>query len=116
MEAIRGPNNTFSFRWKCNKCESGKIIKSHSGSPTSNLKSHVSKFHLESISSFLTLRDCNKINSSSNTIYSGNLNKCEKFFLKIARFYFISYPEGFICPSVVTKVIPICELTKAWVN
>ena len=66
MEAIRGPNNTFSFRWKCNKCESGKIIKSNSGSSTSNLKSHVSKFHLESISSFLTLRDCNKINSSSN--------------------------------------------------
>ena len=69
MEAIRGPNNTFSFRWKCNKCESGKIIKSHSGSPTSNLKSHVSKFHLESISSFLTLRDCNKMSSSSNTVF-----------------------------------------------
>ena len=66
MEAIRGPNNTFSFQWKCNKCESGKIIKSNSGSSTSNLKSHVSKFHLESISSFLTLRDCYKINSSSN--------------------------------------------------
>ena len=69
MEAIRGPNNTFSFRWKCNKCESGKIIKSHSGSPTSNLKSHFKKCHPETLSSFLTLRDCNKISTPSNTVF-----------------------------------------------
>ena len=66
LEAIRGQkDNTFSLRWKCNVCESDKILKSDSISPTSNLKKHVSKCHPETLSSFLTLRDCKK----SNTVF-----------------------------------------------
>ena len=60
LEAIRGQNNTFSLRWKCNVCELDKILKSDSISPTSNLKKHVSKCHPETLSSFLTLRDYKK--------------------------------------------------------
>ena len=73
MEAIRGQNNKFSFGWKCNACESGKIIRSHSSSATSNLKKHISKCHPEIFSSFLTLRECNKIITPSNTVF---IEKC----------------------------------------
>ena len=66
---ISGQNNKFSLRWKCNICDSGKIIKSDSSAPTSNLKKHISKCHPETLSSFLTLRDCNKISIPSNTVF-----------------------------------------------
>ena len=73
MEAIRGQNHTFSLGWKCNTCEAGKIIRSHSSSATSNLKKHISKCHPETLSSFLMLRDCNKISIPSNTVF---IEKC----------------------------------------
>ena len=66
---ISGQNNKFSLRWKCNLCESGKIIKSDSNAPTSNLKKHVSKCHPETLSPFLTLC-CNKISIPSNTVFN----------------------------------------------
>ena len=50
-------------------CDSGKIIKSDSSAPTSNLKKHISKCHPETLSSFLTLRDCNKLSIPSNTVF-----------------------------------------------
>ena len=68
-EAIRGQNNIFSLRWKCNICESGAIIRSASNAPTSNLKTHVSKCHPETFGSFLTLREYNKMSTSINPIF-----------------------------------------------
>ena len=70
MEAIRGQNNIISYRWKCNACDSGKIIRSGSTSPYSNLKQHISICHPENLNSFLTLRECNKINPPpGNTVF-----------------------------------------------
>ena len=68
-DAIRGKNNVFSLRWKCNICESGQTIRSTSNAPTSNLKTHVSKLHPEHSSSFLTFREYNKISTSNNPVF-----------------------------------------------
>ena len=68
-EAIRGKNNVFSLRWKCNICESGQTIRSTSNAPTSNLKTHVSKLHPEHSGSFLTFREYNKISTSNNPVF-----------------------------------------------
>ena len=68
-EAIRGKNNVFSLRWKCNICESGQTIRSTSNAPTLNLKTHVSKLHPEHSSSFLTFREYNKISTSNNPVF-----------------------------------------------
>ena len=68
-EAIRGKNNVFSLRWKCNICESGQTIRSTSNAPTSNLKTHVSKLHPEHSGSFLTFREYNKISTSKYPVF-----------------------------------------------
>ena len=65
MDAIRGLNNTFSLRWKCQSCDSE--IKSDSSSPCSNLKRHISKRHPENLNSFLTLREFNKTLDKTST-------------------------------------------------
>ena len=69
MDAIRGKNNSFQFAFECKVCEPGRIIKSNSRSPTSNLKAHISSTHPENLNSFLTLRECNKTSSTQSTVF-----------------------------------------------
>ena len=68
MDAIRG-KNSFQLAFECKSYEPGKIIKSNSRSPTSNLKAHISTTHPENLNSFLRLRECNKTNSQSSTVF-----------------------------------------------
>ena len=69
MDAIRG-KNSFQFVFECKSgCEPGKIIKSNSRSPTSNLKAHISTTHPENLNSFLMLRECNKTSSGQSTVF-----------------------------------------------
>ena len=72
MEAIRGQNDRFYYRWKCNVCESGKIIKSDSRSPFSNLKQHIQHSHPDNLDSFLKLREAyvtKRNNPPYNTVF-----------------------------------------------
>ena len=103
LEAIRGQNNIFSLRWKCNVCESGKIIRSHSNAPTSNLKNHVSKCHPETFSSFYQLST-----PSKNVFIQELWINVRNYFLNckyVAHFFKIEIMIGWIALAVHSSEI-----------
>ena len=65
LAAIRTQNNTFSLHFKCQLCESEKILKSHSRAPKSNLIKHMNHYHPELSAQFFTPG----VNNASNLVY-----------------------------------------------
>jgi hypothetical protein len=59
LAAIRTQNNMFLLTFKCQLCESERILKSHSKAPKSNLIKHMNTCHPEHSAQFFTPRGPN---------------------------------------------------------
>ena len=68
LAAIRTQNNTFSLHFKCQLCQSEKILKSHSKAPKSNLIKHMNTCHPEHSAQFFTPRGPNSSTLNKNIV------------------------------------------------